>query len=336
MCRITFGYTVGGEDQYYENLMRSIYSLGRIKEPHKILILDARGRIELAIDHATVIHFPTRVQELGGHFHPHTWNMRYHLYKFLETDYCFYMDADTLIVNDRVDELIAEAEDDFLICRHWWLPNLVDYLCRIPTNSTLIAKEIQGKAEIPFPAAGVFLFQKKKHDLIFMEVNRLFSEIFYDEGALRPVGITDELLLSLALDRCRNYRFTSGAMNHSCDNQQMPLELRETFYGKNPYDDEFVRIFAFHNNIYRFKYLSYFFQKNADRNQLTEELKKVCFTDWDWDLEKLSFCKISRNGSSEKKSPSNSEEKMLTGTHPENPGMHYKVSSRKALFPNEK
>ena len=39
--------------------------------------------------------------------------MRYHLNKFVETDHCFYMDTDTVIVNDRVDELIEEAGDDF-------------------------------------------------------------------------------------------------------------------------------------------------------------------------------------------------------------------------------
>ena len=26
-----------------------------------------------------------------------------------------------VIVNDRVDELIEEGGDDFLICRHWWV-----------------------------------------------------------------------------------------------------------------------------------------------------------------------------------------------------------------------
>ena len=46
--------------------------------------------------------------------------MRYHLNKYVETDHCFYMDTDTVIVNDRVDELIEEAGEDFLICRHWW------------------------------------------------------------------------------------------------------------------------------------------------------------------------------------------------------------------------
>ena len=43
----------------------------------------------------------------------HIYEKRYELYKHLETDYCFYMDTDTVVINDRTDELIEEAEDKF-------------------------------------------------------------------------------------------------------------------------------------------------------------------------------------------------------------------------------
>ena len=133
MSKITFGYIVGGEDKHYNNLLRSLESLERIEQPHEVVILDADSRLEADEDkpNVRIIPFPVDEEKGEGWFKPHYWQMRYHLNKYVETDHCFYMDTDTVIVNDRVDELIEEAGEDFLICRHWWVPQLQDYLQRV-------------------------------------------------------------------------------------------------------------------------------------------------------------------------------------------------------------
>ena len=133
MSKITFGYIVGGEDKHYNNLLRSLGSLERIEQPYDVIVLDADSRLENDEDNPNVriIPFPVDEEKGEGWFKPHYWQMRYHLNKYVETDHCFYMDTDTVVVNDRVDELIEEAEDDFLICRHWWVPTLKDYLSNV-------------------------------------------------------------------------------------------------------------------------------------------------------------------------------------------------------------
>ena len=150
--KITFGYIVGGEDKHYNNLIRSLGSLERIEQPHDVVILDADSRLESDEDRPNIRIIPFPVDEAKGEgwFKPHYWQMRYHLNKYVETDHCFYMDTDTVIVNDSVDELIEEAEDDFLICRHWWVPELKDYLARVRVNIGLVSHLIEeGKVDIP-------------------------------------------------------------------------------------------------------------------------------------------------------------------------------------------
>ena len=40
MNKVTFGFIVGGDDQYYTNLMRACESLERVKQDHEVLIID--------------------------------------------------------------------------------------------------------------------------------------------------------------------------------------------------------------------------------------------------------------------------------------------------------
>ena len=153
MSKITFGYIVGGEDKHYNNLLRSLESLERIEQPHEVVILDADSRLEADEDkpNVRIIPFPVDEEKGEGWFKPHYWQMRYHLNKYVETDHCFYMDTDTVIVNDRVDELIEEAGEDFLICRHWWVPQLQDYLQRVRVNIGLVKHLIkEDKVDIPY------------------------------------------------------------------------------------------------------------------------------------------------------------------------------------------
>ena len=121
MKKITFGFIVGGDDSYYINLMRACESLERVKQPHEILIIDMDDRLkyESGINDPNVKIVSAAAEKVENeddrnYFQPYIWKKRYELYKHLETDYCFYMDTDTVVINDRTDELIEEAEDKFL------------------------------------------------------------------------------------------------------------------------------------------------------------------------------------------------------------------------------
>ena len=108
MSKVTFGFIVGGDDAYYNNLMRACESLERVKQDHEVLIIDMDDR--LSIDEPNVKIVKAQAEKVENeddrnYFQPHIWKERYNLYKHVETDYCFYMDTDTVVINDRTDEL---------------------------------------------------------------------------------------------------------------------------------------------------------------------------------------------------------------------------------------
>tara|TARA_R110001606_G_scaffold8553_5_gene37660 strand:- start:6081 stop:6920 length:840 start_codon:yes stop_codon:yes gene_type:complete len=276
MSKVTFGYIVGGTDKHYENLLRSLRSLERIKQDHEILILDADGRLSDSDgqENVRIIHYPVQKGKGDEWFKPHIWKMRYHLYEFLETDYCIYMDTDTVIVNDRVDDLIEYSEDKFLICAHWWLNDVKDYFDKVRVSAPAIKPYLDNNnAYQRYIASGVFLFKKGVHDGIFKTFSEMFDAIFADGQC--PDGITDELLLALSLYKEGNYKFANGSMNHSSNHNQMPLKLEDgNFYGKNPDDAEFEKVFLFHNDIKEF-YTSDI-TAGLEPNVI-KELEKVCY-----------------------------------------------------------
>lgn len=276
MSKITFGYIVGGTDKHYENLLRSLRSLERIEQDHEILILDADGRLSDSDgqENVRIIHYPVQEGRGNDWFKPHIWQMRYHLYEYLETDYCIYMDTDTVIVNDRIDELIEYSEDKFLICAHWWLNDVKDYFNKVRVYTPSIKDYLnESNAYQRYIASGVFLFKKGVHDDIFKTFSEMFDAIFV--GGQCPEGITDELLLALSLYKEGNYKFANGSMNHSSNHNQMPLKFENgNFYGKNPDDVEFEKVFLFHNDIKEF-YTSDI-TRGLEPN-VVKELEKVCY-----------------------------------------------------------
>ena len=277
MAKVTFGYIVGGADKHYNNMIRSVSSLERIEQDYNVLILDADGRLENDDPKVKIVHYPIDNQSSDGWFQPHYWQMRYHLYEHLDTDYCFYMDSDTVIVNDRVDELVEESEDKFMICRHWWVPTLGQY-ARNVRNSLELHPEIIGGAteDTPYIASGLFLFKNGDHNNVFEKFAQKFDQVF--SSGKNADGITDEMLLSLSLHETQNYKFTNGSMNHSSNREQMPLIYTDNFYGKNPQDEEFKPVFAFHNDIEEFYGMQYFHGKSTSEDELfLKKLKEVCY-----------------------------------------------------------
>jgi len=262
MSKLTFGFIVGGDDKYYTNLMRACESLERIKQDHEILIIDMEDRLE--IDDPKVKIVSGKAEKVKNEddrnwFQPHIWKERYNLYKHVETDHCIYLDTDCVIVNDRVDELIEEAEDDFLLTRHWWVPTLEDYFRNVIVDRTGMANYLpDDHSEYVYGASGAFLFQKDKHDKLFVRYNEIFEDIFGISGTHN--GVTDELILCLTLNEVGGYKFTNGSFNHCAAADQQDLKLEDgVFCGKNPQEDEYKQIFAFHSaceNVDSLKYHS--------------------------------------------------------------------------------
>ena len=272
MTKLTFGFIVGGDDAYYTNLMRACESLERVKQPHEVLIIDMDDRLDIDDPHVKIVKSEAKTidnDDDRNYFQPDIWKKRYELYKHVETDYCFYLDTDTVVINDRTDELMEEAEDKFLCTQHWWVPTLGQYLNHGTKVDRTNLPLPEGYMDAPYAASGAFLFQKEKHDGLFEKYKEIYDHIFSD-GMLHS-GVTDELVLCLALNAWNNYKFTNGSFNHCAANTQQPLELRDdVWYGSNPQDDEMKPIFLFHS---AFQNVATLGQYGTD----VEELKKVMY-----------------------------------------------------------
>lgn len=250
MNKVTFGFIVGGDDIYYKNLMRACESLERVTEPHEVLIIDMDDR--LSIDDPKVKIVSGKGEKLENDddrnwFQPHIWKERYNLYKHVETDYCFYMDTDTVVIHDRVNELIEEAEDKFLCTQHWWVPTLKDFFANVIVDKTGLSKYLpEDHSSYVYAASGAFMFQKDKHDKLFERYDEIFQDVFSDGGLHN--GVTDELILCLALNEFGNYKFTNGSFNHCAAADYQPLKYENgMWYGKNPQDDDYKKVFLFHS-----------------------------------------------------------------------------------------
>jgi hypothetical protein len=274
MSKVTFGFIVGGDDLYYKNLIRACESLERVKHPHEILIIDVDNRLSIDDPSVKIVNTPVKYiknKDDRNWFQPHIWSQRYNLYKYVETDYCFYMDTDTVIINDRVDELINESEDKFLCTQHWFVPTLDKYLKNHLVDETGLSKYFpKDLSTYNYAASGAFMFQKEKHDCIFERYNEIFTDIFSDGGSHE--GVTDELILCLTLNENGNYKFTNGAFNHTAAADYMPMKYENgIWYGKNPFDDEYKEIFLFHSACQNVHTLE------SHSPQFIEEIKKVMY-----------------------------------------------------------
>ena len=113
------------------------------------------------------------------------------------------------------------------------------------------------------------MFQKDKHDGLFENYKELYDHIFSD--GLVHSGVTDELILCLALEKWKNYKFTNGSFNHCAAHDYQPMELRDgVWYGSNPKETEMKPIFLFHSAAQNVATLGQY-------GTPVEELKKVMY-----------------------------------------------------------
>jgi lipopolysaccharide biosynthesis glycosyltransferase len=237
--KITFLYTVGGPEIYYKNLEKSLRSLERIKQDYNVVILDSDGKYRSTQDNVKSIHFP--IPHPIRHWY---WFMRYQGHSFIETDYCLYLDIDTVITNDTVDHLIDIAKHDFVSTQHFWVPTVVDYYHKAGVADKWFQKFYQKNAN--YVASGAFFFQPGVHAHIFEKVMERFYEIYGDNPEVFE-GCTDEFVLNSVLQD-ENVLMISGAFNHCCEHPCMPLDIdsKGRIIGKNPWEQSMELVTALH------------------------------------------------------------------------------------------
>lgn len=280
MKKLTFAYVVGGRESYYANLERSIRSLQeRVKNPFEVLVLNFGDKElkerpflkEVKIEKAKILQSSDKRNWLQ----PHVWSLKYTAYKYAETDYCFYLDTDTTIINDKSNDLIEESEDKFMSTQHFWVPTILDYFQKVkPEITKSLKKTIESNltTNCPFTAAGVFLFHTSKCRNIFETYEEIYKSLKEDG---EEVTVSDELILSIALNKESNWKFTGGALNHCAANSMMPVTLRDgIWYGKNPFESKESEIFVFHSAIENIEDL-----RNYNSEFIYQKLRKSMYID---------------------------------------------------------
>lgn len=256
MKKLTAVYIIGGGDEQYENLSRSIRSLKRGGLGCEILVLEAGERLR-SEGNIRVIHRPGIVDftKKPGY---QMWKQKYYACLEVETEYGLFIDADTVLVHNNVEDLVAKIGDRFGVTKHWWVPTFRDFYKKcVPEENKrrfkLLIKSLNIGYDNDFFSGGVFIFGNNRQNReILMAVISVYESV-YSKDADYIRGITDEVFLSAALYRFGNFTVLSGALNHCVMGDDfMPLKYENNiFYGKNPFEKEWEKITFFHCDTFR-------------------------------------------------------------------------------------
>lgn len=244
----TFFYVVGGEDIYYDQLKKSIRSLSRLSIDYRVTVLDFSGKMS-SFDNVTVIHIPLKF-DFSSQRHKF-YQYKYYICQLLETDRGIYLDCDTVICYDEIENIFNRIGDSFGVVPHFCIKTLYDSLTYFGDNYSNKIKEMNffdkhGSSGLEtFISGGAFFFSNNANCHSILSTTFQLHNCIYKSDDKFINGFFDETFLSIALKR-HKHKFISGAANHCCANH-MPLELIDgKLKGGNPRELPLQNILIFH------------------------------------------------------------------------------------------
>jgi len=241
MNKYTFFYVVGGNEMYYKQLEKSIRSLKRINADFNIKILDCDNKLS-SEKNIKIINPENRINK--KHIY---WQYKYFVSQQIDTEYGIYLDCDTIICEDRLEEIFLKLKNDFGVIQHFYLDSFKKFLYAFPfeSSSNFINKN-SISLEDPFFTGGVFFFKNNINCLnILKETFEMHKEYYHLGHSPYIEGLYDETFLSAVLRKFK-YQNLNGALNH-CSASHMPLMLKDNkLIGKNPFDEKYENIFVLH------------------------------------------------------------------------------------------
>lgn len=246
-CKYTFFYVVGGKDLYYEQLQTSIKSLQRINSPFKIKILDIGKKLK-SQNNIEVVY--TDVDIKDKHVF---WQYKYNICQTLDTDHGIYLDCDTVVCYDVLENIFNKIGTSFGAIPHFYVETFENYLNIFNTEKTKeYCKQYNLSKKDIFNTAGVFFFSNNKDCKNILKETFDLHDLIYSNESTYQEGLYDETFLSTVL---KNYDYTklNGSSNH-CSANMMPIQLQDNILvGKNPFDDNYEPIFVLHGSSKRQK-----------------------------------------------------------------------------------
>lgn len=242
--KYTFFYIVGGDNIYYEQLKRSIRSLKKISSNYKIKILDISKKLSSS-ENIEVIHIDKKINNKYIF-----WQYKYFITQFLDSEYGIYLDCDTVVCNDRVQELCEIVDDSFGVVKHFSIDTFNKFSSYFPHLGTSFLKNHNISAEDNFYTGGVFIYKNNIKSLNILK--RVFDlhDDYFNRIPYMIEGLYDETFLSIILKEY-DHKILSGAVNH-CSANYMPIIYENAkLRGKNPFDLEYEDIFILHGSSQR-------------------------------------------------------------------------------------
>lgn len=240
--KYTFFYVVGGDEKYYEFLFRSIRSLSRLKESFKIKILDTGNKIESKGNIEVVnIKYPITSSRVF-------WQHKYFLTQQIDTEYGIYLDTDTVVCNDRLNELCLKINNSIGVIKHFWIQDFSRfYKCFPNLQFSNFTKIYELNENHNFYTGGVFLFKNSQRSINAMRDVYEFDKFFYEKFNKENNGFYDEIFLSTIL-KFYPHVCLNGSVNHCCANHMPLIFENNKLKGKNPFEKEFEDIFVLHGS----------------------------------------------------------------------------------------
>jgi hypothetical protein len=238
--KYTFFYVVGGDDCYYNQLAKSIRSLKRLKCDFDIKILDFNEKLS-SENNIQIINSNKSINQ--KHIF---WQYKYFITQQLDTEYGIYLDCDTIICEDRLEEIFDRLTNKFGVVQHFYLNNFTKFLYAFPSETSAnFINKYSINLEDKFYTGGVFLFKNDTNSFNILKDTFDMHNQYYLKETDYIEGLYDETFLSTVLKKY-NYLNLNGAINHCCANH-MPLKLSENkLIGKNPFDLKYEDIFVLH------------------------------------------------------------------------------------------
>ncbi len=240
--KYTFCYIVGGEDKYYRQLAKSIRSLKKIKHDYKIKILDIGKKISSS-KNIEVINIDKNISNKYLF-----WQYKYYITSLINTEYGIYLDCDTVICNDRLEELCESIDNSFGVVPHFNIQKFNNFYLNFPSLTYSNFLEINNILPTDnFYTAGVFLFKNNNISSKILNETFDFHNVIFQQIPSMIEGLYDETFLSIILKKYK-HKDLNGSVNH-CSANYMPLIYEENkLKGKNPFDEKYEDIFVLHGS----------------------------------------------------------------------------------------
>lgn len=226
---ICFCYIVGGSQDHYNNLTFSIKSIRRLVQNPFFYILELGNKqLQSSID-TLVFHQP--LPKTDGKIGYLFWREKYNIVQNTTFDKIVYLDTDTVLVNNNLDDLFEQIDDKVGVCQHFWVPTIQEFRSKAignPREFLDYAGKYQPQDSDLFFGGGVFLLKNTEENIeIMREIGGICDDIYQAEY-VSGGGMTDELFLSRVLNKTNQYHLLPGSLNHCLmGDEHMPLIVRD-------------------------------------------------------------------------------------------------------------